>query len=260
MDLGVQVRYRYLTVTRDGVSERHVVPKSLKFLRYIKLPKPAYSLCPSSELACCFVGMEDGNVSQINEEYAVNNEIARMSSHVNGLFHHHLTSSLYGLVCEGTNRFSLECFNLNAGAGRASVEGYHAYGGTNLLKVIRSQDTLIVPQPERQILCVYNMCFELLRTISIPSLANNDISLAACSDNLAVVTDEKTVFLVNLSRGDIVWKVSDLHGPGAVAFYRDGVIMVADSKRKLIALDVSTGIFSVNILVLCLSLDTFVVT
>ena len=60
--------------------------------------------------------------------------------------------------------------------------------------------------------------------------------MAAGGDSLIVVTDNVNVFLVDVKTGEIKWTVADIDDPSAVTFEQNGLIMVADSKNKVIVL------------------------
>ena len=244
LDLDIQGRYRNLMITCDGVSEKATVPQSLKLLIEIKLTtrQEVLSLCPSVDAQCCFVGLRGGSVARINAGFALNEQFAHMGYNVNGLCQ--TDSKLFGLVynLKSGSSYSIECVNATSGEKLPGVKGVHQCKGSRILRITNIKDEIIAPKPLQKVLCAYSIDCKISRDLSIPPLADKDIGVAAVGESMVAVTDKVNVYLMNVKEGKIVWTVSDIDGPSGVTFYQDGaVIMVADSKNKVILIDVSTG-------------------
>ena len=219
-----------------------MVPKSLRFVRRLTFSNLVYALCPSSDLQYCFVGLEGGNVAQMDADAVVKEDFASMGVHVNGLCQ--TDGKLYGLSFKFAGNYSFKCVNLNSGNHEIPMKENHLCGGRSILKVACTSKEIIAPQPDLKQLCVYNFGGVFQRAISIPSLRHNNIGMATGCDCMIVVTDKVNVYMVNTASGEIAWTVTNIDVPGAVSFHNDEVVMVADSKKKVVMLDICTGTFS----------------
>ena len=225
---------------KHGLTTSTLQPKSLTLLKTVRLSSPPLSVCHCGHDT--YVGLQDGTVSRIDENFTLHEKVLTCMDAVAGivLYKDRIYTLVYG------SPMTINVHDLSSGL-ITSWQHTDSVPWCNKLAVVA--DRLVVPDRTNGQLTIYSLTGEILSKVGNFQFKFSHKWLSMCSfrNNSVIISDYQSDLVVRIDvlTGHVLWtNLYTIEPLGVASYGQNNLLVVSSDCRVIEVLNIQTGEFS----------------